>query len=486
MSNVLPEYPDSTCVAEPAGQPGTAPAPPDVDRGDLRSRQEAVVAMGRWAIAPPDLSILMQDAASLIAEMLGAEHSCTAELAPDGSKIIHTLVLREPGSATPRICVHESGTVGGNSLAAYTLEVAHPVVVAELAQETRFCDRFLQGHRIRSAIGVPLQLQDRSFGALEACTSQLHQFDTEDVLFAETVAHLITTTIARVRAENTLAEERRLSDKVLQTVGAMVLVLDAQGRILRVNHACENITGFSSDEIQGRPIWDVFLVPEEAGVHQAALGKLREGVSPIEFESLLLTKHSDGRRIVWSYAALPGADGSIESIIATGVDITAQRQAEERAAQAELSAQKSRSTTDGKSTASSDKTEDRAVSARGKSPAPTKEELAALVGLPGPINSERRRRPRRSYPYRQLVAPILGPTLPDEDEFTEIECNDISAGGFSFLSPRPPQSEMLVVALGSPPRLTHLMAQVVHVTRVERKGRRMYLVGCSYTGRAEY
>jgi hypothetical protein len=43
-----------------------------------------------------------------------------------------------------------------------------------------------------------------------------------------------------------------------------------------------------------------------------------------------------------------------------------------------------------------------------------------------------------------------------------------------------------VVGLGTPPKLTYLTAQVVHITRTERHGRRVYLVGCSYVGRVAY
>jgi hypothetical protein len=102
------------------------------------------------------------------------------------------------------------------------------------------------------------------------------------------------------------------------------------------------------------------------------------------------------------------------------------------------------------------------------------------------INKERRRRTRRPYPYRQMIAPILQGKLPAEGDFAEFECYDISPGGFSFWSPSPPQSESLVVALGNAPQLAYLTAQVAHVTRGKHKGKKMYLIGCAYIGRTAY
>jgi len=466
---------------------GTAAA----ERHDLVSRQRAVVAMGRRAIAPPDLAILMQDAATLIAEMLGAEHSCVAELEPDRSKIALTLVMQGPGSAEPTVVVGQSGTTANDSLAAHALEVAHPVVVDQLARDTRFCDPFLQEHGIRSAVAVPLTLHGQSFGALVACTSEVRQFDTEDVLFVESVAHLITTTIARVRTEKTLAEERQLFHEVLQAADKMVLVLDVQGRVVRANRACEEVTALSADAIKGRPIWDVFDVPEEMDLFYATLGKLRQGMSPIKHESLVRCKNADRRRIAWSYAAVHRADGSIESIVASGSDAAAKR----RPSQPAHSVGDRGSPTD----ATTAEVPASPFGGTRESPPPKNQDDFAMAeaeaedrmvpgaGLPpGLVTSDRRRAPRRSYRYRQLIAPVVDDTLPDRHEFTEVECNDIAVGGFSFLSSKPPQSDTLVVALGAPHRLIYLTAQIVHINRVRRDGRWNYLVGCCYTGRAQY
>jgi hypothetical protein len=101
----------------------------------------------------------------------------------------------------------------------------------------------------------------------------------------------------------------------------------------------------------------------------------------------------------------------------------------------------------------------------------------------GAAGSERRCRGRRPYPYEQSIAPVIDGRIPAASEFSQIRCRDIASGGFSFLSAAPPRSDTFIVALGQPPKLTHLAAQVAHVTRVEHDGRRMYLIGCNYTGR---
>ena len=211
------------------------------------------------------------------------------------------------------------------------LQVAHPVVVADLPRETRFCDLFLRKQGIHSALAVPLTLQDRSFGALAACTCKARRFDDDDVLFVETIAHLVATTIARNQAENLLARERRLSSEVLHTIDAMVLMLDSQWQIVRMNTACQRVTGFALHEVKNRPIWSVFAVPEEVEAFRSVLEKLHKGVSSVSYESHLLTKHSERRHIAWSCGAMIDRSGKMDAVVASGIDITRQRVAEERA-----------------------------------------------------------------------------------------------------------------------------------------------------------
>ncbi len=61
-------------------------------------------------------------------------------------------------------------------------------------------------------------------------------------------------------------DDRDLAQIVIETVGALVVVLDREGRVLRWNAACERATGWSRDEMLGRPFWDLLLADERDGV----------------------------------------------------------------------------------------------------------------------------------------------------------------------------------------------------------------------------
>jgi PAS domain S-box-containing protein len=133
----------------------------------------------------------------------------------------------------------------------------------------------------------------------------------------------------RVRAELELERERDFSAAVLDTAGALVLVLDPQGRIVRFNRACEKLTGYTFDEVEGQPFWELFLIPEETEPVKAVFEQLQAGQFPNAYENHWLTRDGGRRLIAWSNTALLGKAGGAEYIIATGIDITERKRAEE-------------------------------------------------------------------------------------------------------------------------------------------------------------
>lgn len=133
----------------------------------------------------------------------------------------------------------------------------------------------------------------------------------------------------RKQVEDDLQRERNFVSTVLDTVGALVVVLDRAGNIVRFNRACERLTGYAADEVLHRHLWDILLTPEELDAVRTVFERLRAGDFPLDFENYWVTKDHRRRLIAWSNTVLPADDGSIEYVIGTGVDITERHQAEQ-------------------------------------------------------------------------------------------------------------------------------------------------------------
>jgi len=126
----------------------------------------------------------------------------------------------------------------------------------------------------------------------------------------------------RKLAEQALQKERDFIDAVLETAGALVVVLDREGRILRFNRACEETTGYSSEEVMGRHVWDLFIIPDEVAGVKALFEQLRSGVPRNDYENNWMGKDGVLRRISWSNTVIADSSGKVDYVVSSGIDIT--------------------------------------------------------------------------------------------------------------------------------------------------------------------
>ncbi|MEH1838835.1 MAG: GAF domain-containing protein [Nostoc sp.] len=135
--------------------------------------------------------------------------------------------------------------------------------------------------------------------------------------------------IERKRVEEASNQEHNFISAVLDTASALVIVADSQGQIVRFNQACEQTTGYSFDEVRGRYLWNLFLVPEEVESAKAVFEQLLTGRGFIEHENYWVMKDGSRRLIAWSNTFLKDYEGSVEYIVGTGIDITARKRVQQ-------------------------------------------------------------------------------------------------------------------------------------------------------------
>jgi protein-histidine pros-kinase len=123
-------------------------------------------------------------------------------------------------------------------------------------------------------------------------------------------------------------ESTSLALGVLQTIGNLVVVMDRDGRVVLFNAACERLTGYQREEVEGRPVWDVFFLPRDRDGIAAAYERILDGNFRSEGEHYWLTR--DGRQplICWTYSTLLDADGQARYVIGSGDDVSQRRQDE--------------------------------------------------------------------------------------------------------------------------------------------------------------
>ena len=141
--------------------------------------------------------------------------------------------------------------------------------------------------------------------------------------------------------EAMVRQERDFADRLMETAQVMVLILDRQGRIVRLNPAGERLTGYALAEVEGRLFWEVFPAPEAVDTMKEAFYQLTAGEVHQAAEIDWVTQDGARRLIAWSATAHIGEDGTVGQVIGTGIDITDRKEAEIRLQrlQAELAGQ---------------------------------------------------------------------------------------------------------------------------------------------------
>ncbi|MDD1672888.1 MAG: PAS domain-containing protein [Methanomicrobiales archaeon] len=135
----------------------------------------------------------------------------------------------------------------------------------------------------------------------------------------------------RKEAEEELRRERDFIDATLHVIDALVLVLDREGRIVRFNHACEVLTGYTEGEVRGQPFWDIFLIPEEADeVKKVFAALVADVTTPLQHGNYWVTKNGERKFIQWSNTILRDEEGKVTYVIGTGIDHTGYRNLEQK------------------------------------------------------------------------------------------------------------------------------------------------------------
>jgi PAS domain S-box-containing protein len=267
---------------------------------------------------------LFGELALRLARTLRVKYASVAELAAPGR--IRTLARCIDGRLVANVEYELVDTPCGGVLDGTVRLVHIPDGVAEAYP----ADSDLRLLGARSYVGTALRA---SSGAVLGLINAIHDRPLGDTVRPEPVLQAFAARAAaeleRLRAERELERERIFADSLLDMVASLVIVVDAHGRIVRFNRACEQASGWSEEEVRGRELWEVLREPE--GREQLARHR-REGRSvlelPVGFESEWLTRSGERRLISWINRPVHDEAGAATYLIGTGTDVTERRRLE--------------------------------------------------------------------------------------------------------------------------------------------------------------
>jgi PAS domain S-box-containing protein len=241
-------------------------------------QQAAVAALGCTALEDPELQVLFDRAATVVAEQLNCEFSEVLAIVPGRGSLLQRAGTGWKAGSTGRI----SPVTGIESLAGYALQIAGPVVVEDMAKEKRFGPSALnrehgvvsgagvligpedqrwgalsalnREHGVVSGAGVLIGPEDQRWGALCALSDRRREFTVDDVNFLQAVANVLSSAITRAQDEVDMRLARARLSGILDYADDAIISIDRGQKITMFNHGAEKTFGYTAQEVLGEPL----------------------------------------------------------------------------------------------------------------------------------------------------------------------------------------------------------------------------------------
>jgi PAS domain S-box-containing protein/diguanylate cyclase (GGDEF)-like protein len=191
-----------------------------------------------------------------------------------------------------------------------------------------------------AVVCLPLLAGERRLGLLHART-QPDAFGDDERTLLDGVAQQVALALERARlytqaearvVERTqaLRSERNRLSAIVESAGTLVLLTDPEGRIVTFNRACEESLGWRAEQALGRRCWDVVRGADQPDLMRQLFARPAGDAPPQRLQGEWRTPDGRTRTIAWTHTLLRREDGSVEVVLATGIDVTELRGAEQR------------------------------------------------------------------------------------------------------------------------------------------------------------
>ncbi|HEY7587413.1 MAG TPA: GAF domain-containing protein [Thermoplasmata archaeon] len=264
--------------------------------GDLTDTHELLDAIVRIA---PSL-VRVNRCAYLAHDAALRELYAVSYFAPAGKGSVFE-GLRIPESEMPRLA---------QRLAVQRL----PALVKDSSKDITLPPSIVRSLGVKSVLLVPLASRGRFLGCLWLDhTSQSHYFTSKEINVMQAVAMEVALALDNAERTKSLGLENRRFAALSHAVSDGVIVLGPDLRILAMDRAAEDLLGWSSSEVRGRHVHEVFDITEaEAGV----AWRREAGGIALASKELKLRTH-DGAHIPCEVLTIPvrGEDGEVAQIL---------------------------------------------------------------------------------------------------------------------------------------------------------------------------
>ncbi|MDX1600070.1 MAG: GAF domain-containing protein, partial [Anaerolineales bacterium] len=312
----------------------------NIDRSQEAHREreiaEALLQLVSELPRSSDLDRVLDEALRLVNGFVGARRGVILLAQPERKRLILRASL-ESDSEIPE-GGRPSPYTRGQGLAGWIIEHGESIVIDDLIKDSRWVRHEDAEQEHRSALGVPLTINEETLGAMLFFSSQPGAFHPDQLTVVTAAATQVAAAIYNAELyrlirdqaaqQGGMIREKRIeasrSSAILESIAEGVLVTDQQNQISLFNAAAEEILGLRRTEALGKPASDFIGLYGEAGhawlqaVQRWSDGEVRGDEAPLEAQLEL----EDEERIVALSTAPVRHDGDFVGTVTTFRDVT--------------------------------------------------------------------------------------------------------------------------------------------------------------------
>ncbi|KYF54420.1 anti-anti-sigma factor [Sorangium cellulosum] len=235
--------------------------------------------------------------------------------------------------ATFKAVTEATQFTSGVGLPGRVLASKQPAWVRNVTEDANFPRaRLAKNLGVKAGFAFPVMVGSDVVAVLEFFSDAEHGDDGTFTTTIGRIARQLGRLFERKHAQEMLSRERDFMAGVMDLVDGLIVVLDARGRIVRMNRAAERALGGAYGLLEPRFLWDLTPDPAASAQLRDLFEELGAGASVKQVEVRWTARDGAPRVTAWSGAVLRGKDDGARFVIMTGIDMTERRRAEEERA----------------------------------------------------------------------------------------------------------------------------------------------------------
>ena len=298
------------------------------------SRMRSLAELGGVLSETLDLDLVAQRTVDNIRQAVDASMSVLYYLEPGSGNLVSLAVSGDTHGVLGSPVVFASGT-GAVALA---VRGRAPFVTSNVLEDERVTYSSDMRKRVeqapfRSVLAVPLQIRERVIGALAVCDRTGRIYAEEEIRLTQSFADRAAVAMENARLYREIRDARDFLQSITENSADAIVTADEEGRVTYFSPGAEEIFGYTSERVKGRPVADFY----DGGLGQAqdVMSRLRRD-GRIRNQELVFHR-SDGRSVAVSssLSLLRDSAGAIIGTVGILKDVSERRELEEQLRQSQ-------------------------------------------------------------------------------------------------------------------------------------------------------